>query len=66
MAKLFPITDLATRRVNSLMQVESGRIIILIIVMFMDYVTSQYPDCFDVTCPDGECQDLNILLVTLL
>ena len=28
--------------------------IIMIIVIFMDCATSQYPDCVDVTCPDGE------------
>ena len=54
MVNLFPITDLATRWADSLMQVESGRIIILIILIFMDYATSQYLDCVDVTCPDGE------------
>ena len=54
MAKLFPITDRATRWADSLMQVESGKIIILIVVIFIDYATSQYPDCVDVTCPDGE------------
>ena len=54
MAKLFPTTDLATRWADSLMQIESGRIIILFIVIFMDCATSQYPDCVDVTCPGGE------------
>ena len=30
------------------------RTIILIAVIFMDYANSRYPDCVDVTCPDGE------------
>ena len=28
--------------------------IIVIIVILMDCADSQYPDCADVTCPDGE------------
>ena len=28
--------------------------IILLILIFMDCATSQYPDCVNVTCPDGE------------
>ena len=30
------------------------RAITLITVIFMDHANSQYPDCVDVTCPDGE------------
>ena len=50
----FTTTDLSTRWVDSYVQVESGKIIILIIVIFMDCAISQYPHCVDVTCPDGE------------
>ena len=27
---------------------------VLITVLFIDYATSQYPECIDATCPDSE------------
>ena len=45
LAKIFIVSCIATL---------DRKIIILIIVIFMDYATNQYPDCVDVTCPDGE------------